>query len=227
MTLSSPLLRTFASAVLIVALASFAGRALAQSSFTEKPFTDISEDHPNYEAIEYLRQNNIIKGYIDGEFKADRRINRAEFVQLITNPFFLQGEKVNDCLKENSMEGKTRVHFSDVNVDAWYAEEVCIAYVKDLIDGYPDGTFKPGRNISFVEAAKIIANTFVLNVAAEGEMWYEPYVTKMGDMRAIPTTIGTLNSLMTRGEVAEMLFRVKTQNNDKSSHTYASLKGKF
>ena len=227
MTLSSPTLRTFASAVLIVALASFAGRAFAQSSFTEKPFTDIATSHPNYEAIEYLRQNNIIKGYIDGEFKADRRINRAEFVQLITNPFFLQGEKMNDCMAENDLGDKTRVHFSDVRTDAWYAQQVCIAYVKDLIDGYPDGTFQPGRNISFVEAAKIISNTFVLNVAAEGEMWYEPYVIKMGEMGAIPRTVGTLNSLMTRGEVAEMLFRVKTQNNDKPSYTYANLKGKF
>ena len=227
MTISSPLFKTLASAVLIVALASFAGRALAQSSFTEKPFTDISESHPNYEAIEYLRQNNIIKGYIDGKFKADRRINRAEFVQLITNPFFLQGEKMNDCMAENDLGDKTRVHFSDVSTEAWYAQQVCIAYVKDLIDGYPDGTFQPGRNISFVEAAKIISNTFVLNVSSEGEMWYEPYVIKMGEMAASPRTADNLNSLMTRGEVAEMLFRVKTQNNDKASHTYANLKGKY
>ncbi len=223
-----PYSRRMAGALALVAFASLIGRAAAEPiPFTQEPFNDIPESHVHYDAIEYLRLNNIVHGYEDGTFRADTRINRAEFVQLITNPFFLQGEKMNDCIAENNMQEDNTIFFSDVLRDVWYAEEVCIAKVKDLVDGYPDGTFKPGRNIIFVEGAKIIANTFVLNLREEGEIWYEPYVTKMGELNAIPTSVNSLNGLLTRGEVAEMLYRVKTQNTSKSSKTYANLKGRY
>ena len=195
--------------------------------FTQEPFTDIPPNHEHYDAIEYLRKNNIIRGYADGTFKPNRRINRAELVQLATNPFFFQGEKLNDCIKEHNLEEDRTIFYADVAHDAWYAEEVCIATVKDLVDGYPDGTFKPGRAISFVETAKILANVFVLNVAEESTVWYEPYVRELGKRNAIPRSITTLNGVVTRGEVAEILYRLKTKTQNKSSKTYADLQGRF
>ncbi|OGJ56383.1 hypothetical protein A2706_04095 [Candidatus Peribacteria bacterium RIFCSPHIGHO2_01_FULL_51_35] len=216
------------SAIALVSLFALAGNTLAAPvPFTQEPFTDISQSHPYYDAIEYLRQNNIVRGYEDGSFKPDNRINRAEFVTMITNPFFLQGEKMHDCIAENNMQEDEYIFFPDVRRGAWYEQEVCIAKVKDLVNGYLDGTFKPGRPIIFAEAAKIVSNTFVLNVREEGEIWYEPYVTELGDRNAIPTSIRALNGLLTRGEMAEILFRLKTQNNDKASTNYANLQGKF
>ena len=216
------------SAIALVSLFALAGNALAAPvPFTQEPFTDISEDHPHYDAIEFLRKNNIVRGYQDGSFKPDNRINRAEFVTLITNPFFLQGEKMHDCIAENNMQEDEYIFFPDVRRGAWYEQEVCIAKVKDLVNGYLDGTFKPGMPIIFVEAAKIVSNTFALNVREEGDVWYEPYVTELGERNAIPMSVRTLNGLLTRGEMAEILFRLKTLNNDKASKSYADLQGRF
>ena len=99
--------------------------------------------------------------------------------------------------------------------------------MKDLVDGYPDGTFRPGAYINFVEVSKILSNVFVLNVATEGTPWYTPYVRKMTELRAVPTSVNALNSLMTRGEMAEMMYRIKTQNTSKSSKTEAQMTNRF
>ena len=147
---------SFAAAMLV------ATTAFAQPApFASKPFSDVPTTHPNYDAIEYLRKYNVLRGYLDGTFRPSTRINRAEIIRLITNPYILSGERVNDCINRTFGPNlPDTIYFPDVKRDAWYAEDVCIATLKHLVNGYPDGTFKPARNIIFVEAAKIILNTF-------------------------------------------------------------------
>lgn len=219
--------RYLASAVAVCTAFSATG-AFAQNGqqFAENPFTDVPATHANYEAIEFLRKNNVLKGYEDGTFKADARINRAEFVALITNPFILDTERMNNCITENTAEDDETVFFPDVDRDHWYAPMVCHAKVKKLIDGYTDGLFRPGNQINFAEAAKIIANTFVLQTNSEdqSDTWYKRYVEELDQRNAIPMTITTFGQTMTRGEMAEMIFRLKTARTDKASKTYGQLK---
>ena len=78
-----------------------------------------------------------------------------------------------------------------------------------LIDGYPDGTFKPASNINFAETAKIVANAFMLDLEGhKTDVWYEPYVRALEDLEAIPETIKSNDQLITRGEMAEIVYRV-------------------
>jgi len=208
-----------------VTVSMLAGTAGAQN-FAPNAFTDVPTNHANYEAIEHLRKNNVLKGYTDGTFKAERRISRAEFVTLITNPYILDTEQLNNCLTEELAEDDKTVFFSDVRRDMWYADEVCLAKIKKLIDGYPDGTFRPGRYVSFVEAAKIIAGTFSLqtNVEPTGEQWYRGYVEKLDELNAIPMSVSTFAEKLTRGEMVEILYRLKTSTTNKSSKTYGNLR---
>ncbi len=199
--------------------------ALAQEPFSHDPFTDIPKNNPHYEAIEFLRENNIVKGYPDGTFKPDRRISRAEFVKLIVNPFILDTERINECLR-SIPETEATVYFPDVPKNAWFAVEVCFAKTKRIIDGYPDGKFRPGGYISFVETAKILSNIFSLEIANEeqGEFWYRPYAQRVTELHAVPVSITRFDQMLTRGEMAEMLFRLKMKNNDKSSQSYDKLR---
>lgn len=195
-------------------------------NFAENPFTDVPTSHANYQAIEHLRTNNVLKGYTDGTFKPEARINRAEFVKLITNPYILNTEELNGCVDKHIGENDMTVFFPDVRRDSWYAAEVCLAKVSKLINGYPDGTYKPGEYISFVEAAKIIASTFAFQTTTDptDERWYKPYVEKLDEENAIPTTISEFAGKITRGEMAEILFRLKTNNTTKASRTYSNLR---
>ena len=57
---------------------------------------------------------------------------------------------------------------------------------ESIIDGYPDGTFRPGDNINYAEAAKIIANGFLLDLGIEQGEWYLPYTNALNDYGAKP-----------------------------------------
>lgn len=204
----------------------FAATEPASPAFSQKPFTDVKASHANYDAIEYLRGRNILKGYTDGTFRADTRITRAEFVMLMTNPLFLAGERSNDCLNEFIGTGAT-VFFPDVRRDDWFADQVCIGKTKGLIHGYDDGRFRPNQPINFVETAKIAATVFALQVRRDDEggddRWFTAYVQKLGGLNAIPSSITQLDELMTRGEMAEILYRLHANVQNKSHTTWQSL----
>jgi hypothetical protein len=206
--------------------ASFATLAGAQAlPYAPNPFTDVPTTHANYEAIEALRLNKVLRGYDDGTFKPDSRINRAEFIKLITNPYILDTERLNECLRESLPEEATTVFFRDVPRDVWYAAELCHAFVTKLVNGYPDGTFKPGNQVNFVEAAKILSNVFSMNTEEEpGEQWYRPYVQRLSEKNAIPHSVDKFASIITRGEMAEILFRLKNNRTDKPSTSYSNLR---
>jgi len=199
----------------IIGFISFTGTAFAQSAtFSQKPFTDVPKTSADYEAIEYLRSHNVVKGHIDGTFKPDSIINRAEFVEFIINPFILDTNGMGTCIQGNVSEASNTVFFTDVKKDAWYAENVCFAKMKNIVNGYPDKTFHPTKSINFVEAAKVINNVFSLNIGAyqSGEFWYRPYVQNLSDLHAIPTNVKRLNQTLSRGDMAQIVYRLKVDS---------------
>lgn len=199
----------------IIGFISFTGTAFAQSAtFSPKPFTDVPKTNVNYQAIEYLRSHNVVKGHIDGTFKPNSIINRAEFVEFIINPYILDTNGMGTCIKKNVSEESNTVFFTDVKKDAWYAENICFAKIHNIINGYPDKTFRPTKSINFVEAAKVINNVFSMNISAyqTGEFWYRPYVQNLSDLHAIPTNITRMDQTLSRGDMAQIVYRLKVDS---------------
>lgn len=182
------------------------------SPFVQAAFTDVFPYHRNADAIEYVQSEGIVSGYEDGTYKPDRTINRAEFTKIVIEAQFDQTE----------IDGCKRVYFPDVPAGQWFTKYVCIARKNGIIQGYPDGTFKPAQNISFVEAAKVIVMTFGYEFGAD-PIWYKPFVEALGNKKAIPTTIDRFEKPITRGEMAEMIYRLKKQITTKTTKTYAVL----
>lgn len=211
---------------LIIGSIFFTGTASAADSFSQEPFTDVPATSAQFEGIEYLRIHNVVKGYLDGTFKPQARINRAEFVQFVVNPFILDTNDMSNCIKGNIADTANSVFYSDVARDAWYATDVCVAKTKQLINGYPDGTFRPAHYINFAEAAKIVSNVFALGIQNQetGEFWYRPYVQKLSDLHAIPVSIKRFNQILTRAEMAEMVYRLKTDRADKASASITGIR---
>jgi hypothetical protein len=185
---------------------------------TQEPvsLSDI-ENHHNEEAITYLFSQKIIAGYPDGTFKPDNKINRAELTKIIAEAT-LDRFDIENCLINLSADNI----FSDVNKDQWYSKYICAAKKAGYINGYPDGTFKPGQEISFVETSKIITLGFWEKIE-EGDIWYEPFVNYLSVMHAIPETIKSFNYHISRAEMAEIIYRLKNKIIDKPFHTYEKL----
>ncbi len=104
--------------------------------------------------------------------------------------------------------------FSDVNKNEWFSGYVCSAKEEDIINGYPDGTFKPANSINFVEASKIIVNAFSIKKDEEhNQLWWEPYVyglAKKVDLSYFIDENGEYKTedSLTRGQMAYLIYNV-------------------
>lgn len=168
---------------------------------TQGPFPDVPFQHPYRESIAFVKNEGIVNGYDDGTFKPEKTLNRAEFTKMVIIAAG-EGEYDEAC---NSYPGDLFL-FPDTVYGSWYGPYVCVAKYRALIDGYPDGTFKPERTINFVEAAKIV--TGALDIPIDGDMspeWYGPYLRALELYDAVPPTVNDIEQQMTRGELAYIL----------------------
>lgn len=184
-------------------------------------FSDTSTGHANSDAIEYVKTNGIVSGYPDGTYRPDSTINRAEFTKIIVNARY-KSDIIDNCIQANINSDWSYTFFPDIAKDAWYAKYICVAKTHNIVQGYPNGFFEPSSYINFAEAAKIIVNTFGYSVAGD-EVWYKPFTERLSERNAIPTTITAFNNRITRGEMAEMIYRLKANISDKPSATYNSI----
>lgn len=88
-----------------------------------------------------------IIGYPDGTVQPNGQITRAEattiFFRLLT--------------EESRSANLTKTNgYTDVAFDAWYNTAVSTMAKAGIVDGYPDGTFGPQRNITRAETATMI-----------------------------------------------------------------------
>ena len=114
----------------------------------------------------------------------------------------------------------------DVWESDWFFYFVCVGVKAGLINGYPDGTFKPASPINFAEASKIIVKALFTDSdfeASHTETWYAEYVFQLTSNNAVPLSIRSPDQLITRGEMAEMIYRLKAGVFDKPSTTFEEL----
>ncbi len=182
-------------------------------------FSDVPSSHVNADAIAYVQTKGIVQGYADGSFKPDAPINRAEFVQILMNAIY-----------GPSAVPMHPTCFSDVDSAAWYNRAVCLAVDKEAVGGYSDGTFRPAQNINFAEAAKIITNVMGSVHVSPDDIspyfpWYKLYIDALANQQTVPTDVMSFDSPLTRGQMAELIFRLQMQNISKPSKTYNDLAG--
>lgn len=162
-------------------------------------YTDLGLSDDYSEAIESLSGDGVIEGYPDDTFRSNLPINRAEYTKILIHAKlgYEPVDYATDC-------------FPDVPEDEWFASYVCYAEENGIIEGYPSGDFEPGTDINYAEAAKIIVNTFVVGqVDSLGDEWFHPFVESMATNNYVPPSIFRNDRLVTRGEMAEMIYRVQ------------------
>lgn len=171
-------------------------------------FSDVPNTHENYVSIEYLSQKGIVSGYEDGTFKPESLVNRAEALKII-----LQGSGIQlDEIPE-------QIPFSDVTAQDWFTQYIMTAKGLGIVDGNPDGTFAPGRDVARAEFLKMLLNSN--NFKAEkwegvqifpdvpADAWFVAYMNYAGQAGIVSEdTQGNLRpgEALSRGEVAEIIY---------------------
>jgi hypothetical protein len=92
-----------------------------------------------------------------------------------------------------------------------------------ILKGYSDGTAKPGRLVTVAEASKMVSVTFDFDADTTLEPWYRGYLEELEERHALPTTLESVDDIVTRGEMAEILYRLLKNITTKSYETYESL----
>ncbi len=69
-------------------------------------------------------------------------------------------------------------HFQDVEVEAWFAGDLAPLVAMNLFEGYPDGTFRPGSEITAAEFIKMIVAARGYREVPGQTTWYTPYVER-------------------------------------------------
>ena len=107
-------------------------------------YSDVSEDAWYNNAVSTLSNAGIIDGYEDGTFKPDGNITRAEFATIAVRFF------------EATYDGGDL--FSDI-AGHWAQDYIHEAANAGIVDGYPDGTFRPQQYITRAEAMTMVNRT--------------------------------------------------------------------
>ncbi len=121
------------------------------TTFENNPFPDTNINNIEGKAAAELYRRAVIGGFPDGEFKGTRDVNRAEAAK-----FLLLARETQ--VQELSNNGK----FWDVKEGEWYVKYVMTAAQKGIINGYPDGSFKPADTVNTAEFLKMLTLTFNL-----------------------------------------------------------------
>jgi hypothetical protein len=171
-------------------------------------FTDVPQTANHQEGITYLKQKDVISGYKDGTFRPDHTVNRAEFIKILTKLLVSQSD-IDSCLKT------VTDRFTDVPENSWFAPAVCAAQKNGYISGYKDGTFHPADTLNIAEASKMLVHAFTLkNNSSDSTEWYAPSILSLAAEHAIPDDVHSTGESLTRGVMADMLWRLKTGNED-------------
>ena len=124
---------------------------------TTNPYSDVASSAWYNNAISTLSNLKIIEGYPDGTFHPQGNITRAEFATMAIR-FFETTGKLADA--QNQIFTDTTGHWAYTNIN--------LAYLLGIVDGYPDGTFRPQNDITRAEAMTIVNNTLRRAPCVEG-----------------------------------------------------------
>jgi predicted DNA-binding antitoxin AbrB/MazE fold protein len=185
------------------------------SLYPHDPMFDI-DGHKYEEAIWDMYYRGVIQGYPDGSYKPYATINRAELVKVVV--------EINHDDTYNDFDNVGC--FTDIKKEQWYAKYICYAESKGIVEGYPDGSFKPEQEVNFVEGLKIVIRNLHGGNYEETTPWYKNYVDIASASNLIPLDIDKFDEKLTRGQVAETLYR-EIKDRDNETEAYVQEKGGY
>ena len=151
-----------------------------------------------------------ISGYPDGTVGPDRTIIRAEAATMFYN-----------LLSDKSGTART---FADVPMNQWYANAVTTLAGMGVINGYPDGTFKPDAPITRAEFVTMATNfakadkgTACSFADVPENMWYYGAIagaTENGWISGYPDGTFGPDRYITRAEVTSVINRMENRAAD-------------
>lgn len=150
---------------------------LAPAAQTCGSFPDLMQTDRACGAVSRLVQRQVVNGYPDGSFRPDNNLTRAEFAKLLVAALQVKPTP------------EATVPFPDAR-EHWASQ---MGYLQaavqiGVLNGFPDGSFRPDAPVTRAQAVKIIVGAAGLrSIPARGSYsdtagtWYEGSVAAAGE----------------------------------------------
>ncbi|MBQ2468449.1 MAG: S-layer homology domain-containing protein [Clostridia bacterium] len=206
--------KTVVSVILLFSLLISAFAVVPQAASADAlPFVDVKTGDWFYGAVGRVYKEGIIIGITAKTFEPESKMTRA---QLVTITCRISGDEY-----KGLGEGLT---FKDTPKTEWYADYVGWALREGIVNGYPDGTFKPDAPVTRAELAVVLSRFFnyreiyladaplVKSFADAGKIedWAQDAVEKIrlcGIISGDPAGNFNPGASATRAEIATMITR--------------------
>lgn len=159
--------------------------------------------------VEALINKGIISGFPDGTFAPNAPITRAQYAAVIAKAF-------------NLPTNNQPTQFKDVKSDFWAASAINQAAQMGFIRGFPDATFRPGQNLTKVQAIVSVVNGLKLSGGSPNALNIYRDRAQIPSYATNPVATATQNQLVvnyphtdeieplrdiTRAEVATLIYQ--------------------
>ncbi len=160
----------------------------------EASFPDIPTDHWAYDHIEYALGKGIVAGYPDGLFHGERLLSRGQMAVFIAR-------SVVQPPGEEGLAGYSpppEPTFPDVPVDFWSYLHVEYLSQEQIVQGYPDGRYRPSRYVTRDQMAAYMARAFGLARRMADAVWLgtgtsNPWIDPAMSETAVHTMLAELD----------------------------------
>ena len=184
--------------------------AVAPTSSHANSFSDVQSSHQFFDAIKSLSDRGVIHGYQDGTFKPGQYLTRGQAAKIIAGVLGLN-------------TANTSPNFKDIPTNHQYFGAIAALKQAGIINGYENGTFRPGEYVQRNHIAKIISNALNLsstNVSAlpftDVRPHYREAVAALYQNNVTTGKTATLfdgSSYVTRGQMAAFITRAEQAAN--------------
>lgn len=196
---------------------SVTGGGLEDNQFADNcaGFSDVHAKSEQCKAITWAKENDVVQGYDDGQFRPNTPVKRTEALKMIL-------VALNAKIVTNNGQS---LGFSDTNRFGWYADFLRTGLSLGIVKGYSDGAFRPENPVLRAEAIVMLLNTarstdkLIIPTANYGQpyfdvqnsrdnAWYFSYAWYARENSLTPSNQYFYPAdFATRAELVDMLYR--------------------
>ena len=159
--------------------------------------------------IQYIIDKKFVEGYEDGSMGYDKNITRAEITRLLV---LANGNE--DLAK--SLQGAMKI-YTDVDTKHWANGVISVGTTRPsaangiaMLAGYPDKSFKPERNVTYAELAKMLVVLVKKDLTADmvkNAIWATSWMLWAKELGILEdVTIANSNDFATRADAFTMVY---------------------
>jgi hypothetical protein len=142
-----------------------ANKAFGYTKTTEISYSDVASADWYYVEVAKAMAAGYISGYEDGTIRPKNPISRQEAAAMLARILNL----------DSTANLQVLDNFTDKDsIPAWSKGAIAAVVAEGFMSGYPDGTFRPTRNITRAEAIVMLDNAVETTIIYEEEGTYGP-----------------------------------------------------